>query len=142
MASLCGAREGLPSGPGAVLGGQAASSRPSFLGQSGQEGFHFRRLRRDPLLSQTGDESIMSWFQKQLGWNTKHHGSSQGLQMPIGIPIALGVLALLALLALACNCLTEAWKSKWRPCCQRWWHLHPGNDQQLVSLKSPRMRGS
>ncbi|XP_013373317.1 PREDICTED: uncharacterized protein LOC106149311 isoform X1 [Chinchilla lanigera] len=72
----------------------------------------------------------------------QHHGSSQGLQMPIGIPIALGVLALLALLALACNCLTEAWKSKWRPCCQRWWHLHPGNDQQLVSLKSPRMRGS
>lgn len=27
--------------------------------------------------------------------------------MPIGIPIALGVLALLALLALACNCLAE-----------------------------------
>ncbi|EHB03160.1 hypothetical protein GW7_03660 [Heterocephalus glaber] len=59
---------------------------------------------------QGGEESVMSWFQKQLVWNTNHYGSgrgSQGLQMPIGIPIALGVLALLTLLALACNCLKE-----------------------------------
>lgn len=82
---------------------------------------------------QTAEESIMSWFQKQLIWNTKvratplpcppspqtphsvfpplspqhYSGGGQGLQMPIGIPIALGVLALLALLALACNCLKE-----------------------------------
>lgn len=78
----------------------------------------------------------MSWLQKQLGWDTKDRSSVQGLQMPVGIPIALGVLALLALLALACHCLTEAWKSKWRPCCQRWWHLHLGNDLQPVSLHS------
>lgn len=94
-------------GFGAVLRDQATSSGSSFLGQSGQEGFRFRRLQKNALVSQgswarycgecgrvcwglwesgwvdgawsaivshpfqIGEESIMSWFQKQLGWNTK-----------------------------------------------------------------------
>ena len=32
--------------------------------------------------------------------------------MPVGVPVAAGVLALLALLALAYHCLKEAWRSR------------------------------
>ncbi|KAM4819967.1 uncharacterized protein RHO17_002619 [Thomomys bottae] len=75
----------------------------------------------------------MTWLQKDLAWSHKH---GDGLQMPLGIPIAAGVLALLALLALACHCLKEACKSKWRPPCWRRRHPNPAEGLQLNSVHS------
>jgi hypothetical protein len=71
----------------------------------------------------------MTWFPKHLDWSRKVRAlpacphllspqaphsvpfppqdNGKGLQMPLGIPIATGVLALLALLALACHCIKE-----------------------------------
>ncbi|XP_040604138.1 uncharacterized protein LOC110342990 isoform X2 [Mesocricetus auratus] len=51
----------------------------------------------------------MVWFQSPLVWSRKENYSiSWELQMPIGVPVAAGTLALLALLALAYHCLKEA----------------------------------
>lgn len=55
----------------------------------------------------------MTWFQSPLVWSRKeNYGTSWELQMPVGVPVAAGVLALLALLALAYHCLKEAWRSR------------------------------
>lgn len=75
----------------------------------------------------------MTWFQSPLVWSRKENsGTTWELQMPLGVPVAAGVLALLALLALACHCLKEAWKSRWRLCHEGWRCPQTGKSLQLV----------
>lgn len=85
-----------------------------------------------------GKEPPMTWLQSPLVWSRKENYSiSWGLHMPIGIPIAAGVLALLALLALALHCLKEAWKSRWNLCWGGWRCPQTWKNLQLVFNHRP-----
>lgn len=80
----------------------------------------------------------MTWFQNPLVWSrTGNYGTSWGLQMPLGVPVAAGVLALLALLALAFHCLKEAWKSRWKLCYGGWKCPPTGKSPKLVFIHIP-----
>lgn len=85
-----------------------------------------------------GEEPPMTWFQSPLIWSRKESYSiSWELQMPREVPVATGVLALLALLALVYHCLNEAWKSRWRLCCGSWRCPPTGKSLQFVFIHSP-----
>lgn len=85
-----------------------------------------------------GEKPTMTWFQSPLVWSRKeNYGTSWELQMPLGVPVAAGVLALLALLALACYFLREAWKYSWKLCHKDWTCSQIGKSLQLVSVHCP-----
>lgn len=85
-----------------------------------------------------GEKPTMTWFQSPLVWSRKeNYGTSWELQMPLGVPVAAGVLALLALLVLACYFLREAWKYSWKLCHEDGTCSQIGKSLQFVSVHCP-----